>query len=595
MKSVVIRLRDVLRARRLGPHAPPTPAAATHPWLKPYPTGIDWSADIPVAPLHTFIDDAASRFSERPCIDFLGRRYTYAEVRDQVNRAAKGFTQLGVGTGIKVGLCLPNTPYSVICYFAILKAGGTVVNLNPLYVEGELARLVEDSETDIIVTLDLRQIYPKVAALLARTRLRSIVVCPMSNILPTVKGLLFSVLKRSEIANIPGDLQHVRFADLIDNDGVVTPPEIDPWHDVAVLQYTGGTTGAAKGAMLTHANLTANAHQVRAWAPDLEEGGERILGVLPLFHVFGMTLVMNVGLFCGAELVLVPRFVLKEMLRTIDKRRITVLMGVPTIFTAINASEDLAEYDLSSLRYCISGGAPLPAAVREAFERLTGCTLVEGYGLSECAPVVTCNPPDGRGKDGSIGVPIPGTVVEIRSPDAPYEPLPVGEKGEICVVGPQVMAGYWNRPDETARTIIDGRLHTGDIGYMDEDGYVFLVDRIKDIILCGGYNVYPRDIEEAILAHDAVHEACVIGVPDDYRGQTAKAFVALKKGKSLSEGELKVFLEDKLSRIEMPDFIEFRDELPKSLIGKPSKKDLEAEEHARRGAGRAAEDSPSAS
>ena len=209
--------------------------------------------------------------------------------------------------------------------------------------------------------------------------------------------------------------------------------------------------------------------------------------------------------------------------------------------------------------------------------------------------MVTCNPPDGRGKDGSIGVPIPGTVVEIRSPDAPYKPLPVGEKGEICVVGPQVMVGYWNRPDETARTIIDGRLHTGDIGYMDEDGYVFLVDRIKDIILCGGYNVYPRDIEEAILLHDAVHEASVIGVPDDYRGQTAKAFVALKKGKSLSEGELKAFLEDKLSRIEMPDFIEFRDELPKSLIGKPSKKDLEAEEQARRGAGRAAEDSPSAS
>ncbi len=543
---------------------------------------VDCSAGIPETPVFSFIDDAAARFAARRCIDFLGRRYSYSEIGDQVNHAANGFRKLGVSKGVKVGLCLPNTPYFVICYYAILKAGGTVVNYNPLYVGHELAQQVEDSETDIMVTIDLRPIYSKIAGLLTATRLRSIVICPMSDILPVVSGLMFALFKRSEVAEIPEDSRHVMFADLVDNDGTLPPTDISPRRDLAVLQYTGGTTGTPKGAMLTHANLAANTYQVRCWVRGLEEGGERILAVLPLFHVFGMTLVMNLGIYSGAELVLMPRFDLAEVLKTIGRRRITILMGVPTIFTAINSCEELDAYDLSSLKYCISGGAPLPAVVKETFERLAGCTLVEGYGLSECSPVVTCGPLDGCGKDGSAGMPMPGTVVEIRAVDSDREVLPTGEKGEVCIVGPQVMAGYWNKPDETARTLIDGRLHTGDVGYLDEDGYLFLVDRIKDLILCSGYNVYPRVIEEAILRHDAVLETTVIGVPDDYRGETPKAFVRLKDGKSLTEDALKSFLGDKLSPIEMPQFIEFRDELPKTAIGKRSKKELAAAEEAQR-------------
>ena len=531
--------------------------------------------------MHTIMDDAAERFSENRCIDFLGKTYTYREIGEQVSRAAKGLQHLGVGKGMKVGLCLPNTPYAVISYYAILKAGGTVVNYNPLYVERELAQQVEDSETEIMVTLDLEQIYPKVAALLELTHLRHVVVCRMSDILPPLKGILFSTLKASEVADIPEDIQHIPFANLINNDGVMTPPEIDPGQDVAVLQYTGGTTGLPKGAMLTHGNLAANLTQVRRWVGGFRDGEECILGVLPLFHVFGMTLVMNLGISSGAELILLPRFELDDLLKAIDRSRVTVLMGVPTIYTAIVSARKLKDYDLTSIKYCISGGAPLPMALKQSFEAITGCVLVEGYGLSECAPVVTCNPIDGVNKEGSVGIPLPGTVVEIRDVEVPKRKMLLGEKGEICISGPQVMSGYWRRPDETSMSIVDGRMHTGDIGDMDEDLYIFLVDRIKDLIICGGFNVYPRVIEEAILQHPSVVEATVIGVPDAYRGETPKAFVKLGDGQSLDEAELKAFLKNRLSPIEMPDYIEFRDELPKTLIGKLSKKELVAEEVAR--------------
>ena len=556
-------------------------SAPEYPWLAAYPPGLDWSEDIEVRALHTVMDDAAQRFAENRCMDFLGKTYTYREIGEQVNRAAKGLQHLGVLKGVKVGICLPNTPYAVISYYAILKAGGTVVNYNPLYVERELAHQVEDSETDIMITLDLEQIYPKVAALLASTRLRQVIVCRMSDILPPLKGILFSTLKASEVADIPEDVQHIPFVSLINNDGVMTPPKIDPSQDVAVLQYTGGTTGLPKGAMLTHRNLSANLTQVRRWVGGFQEGEERILGVLPLFHVFGMTLVMNLGISSGSELILLPRFELDDLLKSIVRSRATVLMGVPTIYTAIVSAHKLENYDLTSIKYCISGGAPLPMVLKQSFEAITGCVLVEGYGLSECSPVATCNPTDGVSKEGSVGIPLPGTVVEIQDVDNPQRNVPLGEKGEVCISGPQVMSGYWRRPDETAASIVDGRMHTGDIGYMDEDGYVFLVDRIKDLIICGGFNVYPRVIEEAILLHPAVVETTVIGMPDKYRGETSKAFLRLGDGQSLDGAELRAFLEDKLSPIEMPASFEFRDELPKTLIGKLSKKELVAEEAAK--------------
>jgi long-chain acyl-CoA synthetase len=552
------------------------------PWLTSYPPGIDWHRPPPTAPLSSLMDEAAARFAERPCLDFLGKVCSFAEIGRLVDRAAKGFQQLGVGPGVKVGLCLPNCPYAVVCFYGVLKAGGTVVNYNPLNVEREIAAQIEDSETDIMVTLDLRQLYPKVAATLETTRLKRIVVCRMSDALPPVKGVLFPLLKRSDIAIIPADVINVPFTALTCNDGKPRPVQINPASDIAVLQYTGGTTGTPKGAMLTHANLSANTAQVRSWFPDVVEGEERVLAVLPLFHVFGMTVAMNFAVATGAELILLPRFDLGQVLSAIARKRPTLFPGVPTMYRAIAAVRDIARHDLSSIKACISGGAPLPVEVKRGFEKLTGCVLVEGYGLTEASPVTHCNPLAGVNKDGSIGLPLPGTHCELRSLDDPTRPVGPGEKGELCVCGPQVMAGYWQRPEETGRVLSNGWLRTGDVGTIDDDGYVFLIDRIKDVILCSGYNVYPRMIEEAIYQHPAVAAVTVIGIPDDYRGQAPKAFIQLRDGHGATEDEIKDFLRDRLSPIEMPHSIEFRPDLPKTLIGKLSKKELVAEEEVRR-------------
>ncbi|MDB3953868.1 long-chain fatty acid--CoA ligase [Alphaproteobacteria bacterium] len=556
--------------------------AAPYVWEKSYASDVSWNTPIIDAPLWSLIDDAVVQHGEKPAIDFLGRKYSYTDLGALVDKAAEGFRQIGVRKGIRVGICLPNTPYSVVCYFAVLKAGGTVVNLNPLYVECELEQIAEDAEIKIMVSTDLCQLYPKVARLLEGQLLRTVVICPMIDILPTIKGILFSILQRSKISDIPEDLQHVQFNKLVDNSGLVNTAKVDPVKDIAVLQYTGGTTGLPKGAMLTHANVLANAQQIKHWMTGIDGGDESVLGVIPLFHSFAMTTVMNLSLISGSQMYLLPRFDLKQVLETLAKNKVTLMMGVPTIFIAINGYDDLQDYDLTSLKVCISGGAPLPIAVKQEFEKQTECSLVEGYGLSECSPVVTCNPIGAENKQGSIGLPLPGTVVEIRSPDEEQALKSLGEKGEVCVIGPQVMAGYLGREEATAKSMINGRFHTGDVGYIDEDGYIFLVDRIKDLILCGGYNVYPRVIEEAIQLHEAVEEVTVIGVPDDYRGEAPKAFVKLKPGVALTDNQLLEFLKDRLSPIEMPDFVEFRDELPKTMVGKLSKKELIAEETAKR-------------
>ncbi len=534
---------------------------------------------IGVGPATDIFDQSVKQWPNRPCIDFLGAKWTYAEVGDLVDRAAAGFRRLGVTRGTRVGLCLPNTPYYVVCWFAVLKAGGIVVNYNPLYVERELKHQIEDSGTTIMVTLDLEVMYPKVVDLLDKTCLEKIVVCPMAGILPPVKRVLFTLFKGKERSKIPNDMRHVTFATLTSRREAITPAKVDPENDVAVLQYTGGTTGVPKGAMLTHANVTANAEQIVQWVPaSFIQGQPKMLGVLPLFHVFAMTVVQNFGLRLGAELILLPRFELDQVMSVIETKKPSIFPGVPTIYTALNSAAEKGGRDLSSIQVCISGGAPLPAEVRTRFEKLTGCRLVEGYGLTEASPVVTCNPVMGVVKSGSIGLPLAETIVSVRTPVTIEAELPQGEKGEVCVRGPQVMRGYWRRPAETAEQIHHGWLRTGDIGYRDEDGYVFLVDRIKDIIICGGYNVYPRAIEEALNHHPAVEEVTVIGVPDKYRGQAPKAFVKLRDGMSATPDELKAFLGDWISKIEMPREIEIRAALPKTMVGKLSKKELVAEE-----------------
>ncbi len=551
----------------------------TQPWLSNYPEGIDWNANIERRPLYETLEHTAKRCRDNTAIDFLDYCLSYGELLKQVNRMAKGLQLMGVTQGARVGLCLPNTPYSVICYYGALRAGATVVNYNPLYVERELAFQIDDSNTEIMITMDLEVLYPKVAAMLSRTEsLKKIIVCPMAAILPKIKSVLFRLLKRKEIANIESSEAIVHFQDLLDNDGDPNLVNVDLDNDIAVLQYTGGTTGRPKGAMLTQGNLSANVSQMLLWYVDLNPGEEKVLGILPFFHVFAMTAVMNFAVAAGAQMILLPRYELGQTLATINKKKPTIFPAVPTIYAAINQSPDLPKYDLSAVRYCISGGAPLPLEVKETFERLTGCRLVEGYGLSETAPVATCNAMQDINKPGSIGQVVPGTEISIHDLEAPNDVVPTGERGEVWIKGPQVMKGYLNRPQETADSLREGWFRTGDVGYMDEDGHFFLVDRLKDLILCSGYNVYPRMVEEAIYLHPAVAEVTVIGIDDDYRGQSPKAFVKLKEGEKITEDEMKTFLADKLSKIEMPSQIEFRLELPKTIIGKLSKKELVAEE-----------------
>lgn len=554
-----------------------------YPWLKSYPSDVDWHAPIPAKPLHTILDDTAAKYGDRPALDFMDRVYSYRELGDLANRAAKGLQSLGVAKGHKVGLFMPNCPAFPIFYFGALKAGAVVVNYNPLYAIDEIRNQIEDSETDILVTLDLKLLYDKAAKMLGTTRLKKIVVCPMAEQLAFPKSVLFPIAKGKDVAKIPADDRHIFFKQITDNDGRYAPVEIDPENDLAVLQYTGGTTGIPKGAMLSHANLYANVLQSDLYMPKKTPGKEVMMGVLPFFHVFAMTAVMNMGIRIAAKLVLMPRFELDTLLKLIHKKRPTFMHAVPTIYNAINHHPSVAKgkYDLSCIEMCISGGAALPREVQESFERLTGCRLCEGYGLSETSPVAICNPPTGVSRPGSLGLPVSRTVVEITDLDDPAKVLPQGETGEICISGPQVMRGYWKRSEESERVFVGGRFHTGDVGYIDEDGYVFLIDRLKDVIIASGYNIYPRHVEEAIYRHPAVEEVTVIGVPDEYRQETVKAFVKLKEGETLDAATLTEFLKDKLSKIEIPKQIEFRAELPKTMIGKLSKKELVAEEAAK--------------
>ncbi|WP_430511736.1 long-chain-fatty-acid--CoA ligase [Pannonibacter phragmitetus] len=544
----------------------------------------EWVAAFRPRPLHEYLEETVASYGKTVAADFLGKTWTYGELGALVNRVTAGLQALGVTKGTKVGLCLPNTPYYTIFYFALMKAGATVVNFNPLYVEREIAFQARDAEVRIMVTLDLKVIYDKVEAVRKDGILDKIIVCPMADILPAVKRALFTLFKGKDRASWKADGGHVPYAALLNRGASPVPVAIDPAEDVAVLQYTGGTTGVPKGAMLTHANLSANIEQMKDIFHAAEKGKERMLCVIPFFHVFAMTVAQNLAVVLAAQMVLMPRFDMKMLLDTIKRTRPTLFPGVPTIYTAINNSPLTPSYDLTSVKLCISGGAPLPVEVKEKFETITGCILVEGYGLTETSPVASVNPLDERRRAGSIGQLAPGTMAEFRALDDPSRTVPQGEKGELVIKGPQVMKGYWKRPEETARTIENGFLHTGDVGYVDKDGFIYLVDRIKDLILCSGYNVYPRVIEEALYQHAGVEEAIVIAVPDEYRGQAPKAFVKLRAGATVTQEEMRAFLKDHLSAIELPREIEFRDALPKTMVGKLSKKELVEEEAAKRAA-----------
>ncbi len=553
--------------------------AHSYSWLDHYPEHIDWTLEIENKPVFSMLEDTATKYPYAPAFDFLGKTYNWLEIYGRACRVAKGLQAQGYGKGQNIGIFLPNCPYFIVTYYGILMSGASVVNLNPLYAEDELSHLIEDSELDLVFSVDLEMLHEKMTKMLAGTRLRRVVVCSFADVLPFPKNILFPIFKRKDMAKIEPNERLIAFDDLIDNDGDYKTPDIDPANDLAVIQFTGGTTGLPKGAMLSHQNVYANTMQCKAWFHDVKEGEGKMLGVLPFFHVFAMTAVMNFSVANALEIIALPRFDLKDSLKIIAKKKPTFFPAVPAIYSAINASPLRDKYDLSSLRYCLSGGAPLPIEVKKKFEAKTGCVVIEGYGLSESSPVASANPVEGENKAGSIGLPFPQTVIEIIDADDKTTPIAQGERGELCISGPQVMMGYWNKPEATADCLKDGRLHTGDVAIIDEQGYVFIVDRLKDMIITNGYNVYPRNVEEAIYRHPNVEECIVAGLPDERRGEIVKAWIKLKDGRELSEDDLRVFLEDKISKMEIPKRVEFRDEaLPKTMIGKLSRKDVVAEE-----------------
>ncbi|MCB1591574.1 MAG: AMP-binding protein, partial [Alphaproteobacteria bacterium] len=458
------------------------------PWLKTYPEGVQWQFECEYKPVYALLEETAARYPLRYGFDFYGRRYDWETLLNRARRLAKGLQDQGVKKGDHVGLFLPNSPYYLIAYYAVLMTGACVVNFNPLYAEDELAHLIKDSEVDIVISVDLAMLYEKMHAMIHGTRLKKLVIGPFTRTLPFPKNILFQIFKGRELAKIEKDDRILWYEDLIANDGNVDKPAIDPHTDLAVIQYTGGTTGIPKGAMLTHANICANSRQCLDWFYVIDETPAKMLGVLPFFHVFAMTAVMNFSVARGLEIIALPRFDLEEALKIIHKKKPRFFPAVPAIYSAINHSPLTEQYDLSSLKVCLSGGAPLPVEVKSAFENKTGCVVIEGYGLSESSPVACVNPVEGENRAGSIGLPLPGTIIEIIDPADKKTHMPLGERGELCIRGPQVMKGYWNKPEATADVLRptgegDMRLHTGDIAIIDKDGYTYIVDRLKDMII----------------------------------------------------------------------------------------------------------------
>ena len=524
------------------------------------------------------------RAPDADALDFLGKKTRFGDLAKQIN-ALSGALQkdLGVKKGTRVALLLPNTPFYVVAYYAVLQIGGIVVNCNPLYTVKELGHIVGNAGAELMVTLDLKQLFEKAEALAEEGHVKRLIVCHFPDALPGLKKLLFPIIKAKEMvkpdrSGIADRVIH--FERLLKKGLAHDPVEIDAAKDVAVQQYTGGTTGLPKGAMLSHANIAANLSQIDAWGCGLFYPPSRVVAVLPFFHIFSMTVCMNVPLSVGAQVVMLPRFELKALLDLISRTGANVLPAVPTLVQALAKAGDKAKSHLTSVEVTISGGAPLADEVRANWAKVSSSLLAEGYGLTEASPVVCCAALRVPSKPLSIGQPLPGTdlrLVDVESGNV----VPLGERGEIQVKGPQVMLGYYGDPDATRDAFMDGWLRTGDIGMMDEDGYVFIVDRIKDLIISSGFNVYPRNIEEATMHHPAVEEVNVIGVPDEYRGEAPVAFVKLKPGETVTDTELKRFLSETLNKLEMPKEVIFKDQLPKTLIGKLSKKELR-EEYANR-------------
>jgi len=547
-------------------------------WVQSYERGVPPTLIYPPTPLQRFLQSSAGRYPSRPALVFYGRRVTYRDLDAATNRFANALSGLGIRKGDRVAIMLPNLPQSVIAYYGALKLGAVVVQVNPLYVDREIEQQVNDAEARVIVALDL--FYPRIAPIRSKTALERIILTNVRDFLPWYLKLVYPVKAKRE-----GTWVRVRkapplydFRSLLDASRDVAPDVTVEPHDLALLQYTGGTTGVPKGVMLTHQNLVANTLQCRNWMPSLRDGAEVFMGVIPFFHVYGMTACMNLSIATGGTIVLLPRFATKDVLKAIVSHRVTIFMGVQAMYVAINNFQDVARYDLSSIRICISGAGPLHAEVQERFEALTGGKVVEGFGLSEASPVTHVNPIFGTRKKGTIGLPLPDTDAKLVDLETGERDVPIGQPGELVVKGPQVMKGYWKHPDETAAVLDEGWLRTGDVATMDADGYFAIVDRKKDMIKTKGENVYPREVEEALFRHPKIKDAVVVGIPEAFSGEVIKAYVVLKDGETASEQEILDFCVRELAKFKVPKTVEFRPDLPKTMVGKVLRRVLLDEE-----------------
>jgi long-chain acyl-CoA synthetase len=562
-------------------------------WLDSYPPDVPHSlAPFPRESVYTLLRNAAAGFPEKPALAFFGAHMSYARLLAEVERFSAVLAGLGVRTGDRVGMILPNCPEYVIAFFACQRIGAVAVGNNPLYTERELEHQIKDSGAKVMIVLD--QIYHRFGEVREGSGVQEVIAVKLNHYMKApikwLAPLKFKADARTHgtpMPFIPAGHTVRWWADVMRAAGPV-PPEAtveDPATELAALVYTGGTTGLSKGAMLSHSNLVANALQASAWLNVVRQGEDGIVAALPFFHSFG-TLVMNFSMTKAAKLILLPRFEIDMALKAMAKEKPTLFPGVPRMYIALNQDPRTPKHDLASLKACISGAAPLPMAVAKRFEEITGgAKVVEGYGLSECSPVTHANPLVGERKEGFIGMPLPDTDVKLVDLDEPDREVAQGERGEMCIKGPQVMLGYWNRPDESGLVIRNGWLHTGDVAIMDEQGYFKIVDRIKDMVLVSGFNVYPTEVEAVLFHHPKILKCAVIGVPDDTTGERVKAFVVLKPGESATAEEIIAWCRDPdqgLTGYRVPKEVEFRDELPETLIGKVLRRVLQDEERKKR-------------
>jgi long-chain acyl-CoA synthetase len=566
--------------------------AMDKPWLKHYDEGMPATIDYPRIPLDRLLTDAAAKHPEHPAIIFgavagsrlMDAKLTYRQLDDAVNRFAAGLQRLGVGKGDRVAIMLPNCPQFIIAAYATWRVGGVVVCCNPLYVPREIEHLVKDSRAETFVVMS--QFYERIKNVRASTGLKRVIVTNVKEYFPGLLRFLFTLTKEKKEGHkvdIAGDAGTTWFQEVLRSASAKpTPVDIDA-DEVATLIYTGGTTGGPKGAQLTHFNLVSNAVALNIWAKGTE-AGDVMLGVMPYFHSYGLTVGINVVIANSNTVVQIPnpRDML-HVLKSIQAHRVTYYPAVPTMFIGFLNFPDRDQYDLTSLRFAVSAAAPLPPEVQQQFKAVTGGQMMEAYGLTETSPCATMDPID-RPKDNSLGLPLPDTDVKIVDVETGTQELPVGDIGEIIIKGPQVMKGYWNLPTETANALRvgpDGQpgwFYSGDIGYMDEEGYFHMADRKKDMIIAGGYNIYPADVEAVLFEHPKIKEAAVIGVPDERRGETVKAFVVLKEGETATAEEIIAFCRERMAAYRAPRIIEFRDDLPKSMIGKVLRRELRESE-----------------